>query len=48
MLNPFGDADEKDDEVMEGFLCPICKAGMQLFIIIYLIHYFYEYFFYVL
>lgn len=31
MSNPFGDTydDDRDDEVMEGFLCPICKANFQ-------------------
>lgn len=30
MLNPFGDAlDDEKEEVMEGFLCPICKADFR-------------------
>lgn len=32
MSNPFGDTfdNDHDDEVMEGFLCPICKANFPL------------------
>lgn len=29
MSNPFGDAFDGGEEVMEGFLCPICKANFQ-------------------
>lgn len=29
MSNPFGDAFDDREEVMEGFLCPICKANFQ-------------------
>ncbi|XP_031627875.1 rabenosyn-5 [Contarinia nasturtii] len=29
MSNPFGDAFDEKEEVMEGFLCPICKADFR-------------------
>lgn len=29
MSNPFSDALDDRDEVMEGFLCPICKADLR-------------------
>lgn len=29
MSNTFGDGYDEDEEVMEGFLCPICKQNFQ-------------------
>lgn len=29
MSNPFGEASDDREEVMEGFLCPICKADFR-------------------
>lgn len=29
MANPFGDSFDEREEVMEGFLCPICKADFR-------------------
>lgn len=29
MLNPFGDVSNENDDVLEGFLCPICKEDLK-------------------
>lgn len=29
MSNPFGEPDESDVEILEGFICPICREDLK-------------------